>query len=156
AVYDKPGLVRGWRERDQMETNVLMLENLFEPLRAAAPRQDYLRARQVGAAWRRTILRPQVIFGCSLGSHMNVIPALGVYAALLKEAGRPLSFPGGPSWVREAVDADLLARACEWAATSPGCANETFNINNGDVFEWRQVWPAIAETLGMDVGPDEP
>jgi hypothetical protein len=34
--------------------------------------------------------------------------------------------------------------------------NETFNINNGDVFEWRQVWPAIAETLGMEVGPDEP
>jgi hypothetical protein len=32
----------------------------------------------------------------------------------------------------------------------------TILINNGDVFEWRQVWPAIAETLGMDVGPDEP
>jgi len=196
ALYEKPGLVRGWRERDQMETNLRMLEHLFEPLRGAARRlehvtllqgtkaygahlgpitipakerqprhqhenfywlqEDYLRARQTGQPWHWTILRPQVIFGESLGSHMNVIPAIGVYAALLKEAGRPLSFPGGPSWVREAVDADLLARACEWAATSPACANETFNINNGDVFEWRQVWPAIAETLGMDVGPDEP
>jgi hypothetical protein len=58
--------------------------------------------------------------------------------------------------VREAVDADLLARACEWAAESPACANETFNINNGDVFEWRQVWPAIADALGMAVGPEEP
>src|SRR6266851_3606577 len=97
---------------------------------------------------------------------MNLIPAIGVYAALLREAGRPLAFPGGPPsfdghgpsnpWLREAVDADLLARACEWAATSPACANGTFNINNGDIFEWRQVWPAIAETLGMDVGPDEP
>jgi hypothetical protein len=97
-----------------------------------------------------------VIFGESLGSHMNVLPALGVYAALLREEGRPLSFPGGPPWTREAVDADLLARACEWAATSPACANETFNINNGDVFDWRHVWPAIAETLGMEVGPDAP
>jgi nucleoside-diphosphate-sugar epimerase len=117
--------------------------------------EDYLRARQAGQAWTWTILRPQVVFGESLGSHMNMIPAIGVYAALLREEGRPLSFPGGPPWVREAVDADLLARACEWAATAPACANETFNINNGDVFEWRHVWPAIAETLGMDVGPDE-
>jgi hypothetical protein len=87
---------------------------------------------------------------------MNLIPAIGVYAALLREDGRPLAFPGGPPWVREAVDADLLARACAWAATSPACANEIFNINNGDVFEWRNVWPAIAETLGMDVGADDP
>jgi nucleoside-diphosphate-sugar epimerase len=196
ALYEKPGLIRGWRDPDQMETNQRMLENLFEPLHAVAaglrhvtllqgtkaygahlgpipvpakeraPRhrhdnfyflqEDYLREKQRGQAWRWTILRPQVIFGESLGSHMNMIPAIGVYAALLREAGRPLAFPGGPPWVREAVDADLLARACAWAATSEACANETFNINNGDVFDWRHVWPAIAETLGMDVGPDEP
>jgi nucleoside-diphosphate-sugar epimerase len=196
ALFEKPGLIRGWREPDQMETNRVMLENLFEPLRRAArdlrhvtllqgtkaygahlgpitipakerqPRhahdnfywlqEDYLRERQRGQGWTFTILRPQVIFGESLGSHMNLIPALGVYAALLREAGQPLAFPGGPPWVREAVDADLLARACEWAATSPACANETFNINNGDVFEWRHVWPAIAETLEMDVGPETP
>lgn len=196
ALYEKPGLFRGWRERDQMETNLRMLQHLFEPLRAAAtglehvtllqgtkaygahlkpipipareraPRdphenfywlqEDYLRERSSRQAWRWTILRPQVIFGESLGSHMNMIPAIGVYAALLREAGRPLAFPGGAPWVREAVDADLLARACEWAATTPACGDETFNINNGDVFEWRHVWPAIAETLGMPVGPDEP
>jgi nucleoside-diphosphate-sugar epimerase len=196
ALYEKPGLYRGWRERDQMDTNRTMLANLFEPLRRAAtglqhvtllqgtkaygahlkpipipareraPRdphenfywlqEDYLRERQAGQAWRWTILRPQVIFGESLGSHMNVIPAIGVYAAWLRESGRPLAFPGGPPWVREAVDADLLARACEWAATSPACANETFNINNGDVFEWRHVWPTIADALDMAVGPDAP
>ena len=196
ALYEKPGLIRGWRERDQMETNRVMLENFFEPLYAVAqglrhvtllqgtkaygahlgpiaipakerqPRhehenfywlqEDYVRQRQRDQAWTFTILRPQVIFGESLGSHMNLIPAIGVYAALLREQGRPLAFPGGPPWVREAVDADLLAHACEWAATSPACANETFNINNGDVFEWRQVWPAIADALDMEVGPDDP
>ena len=36
ALHEKPGLIPGWRERDQMETNRVMLENLFEPLRAAA------------------------------------------------------------------------------------------------------------------------
>jgi len=140
------------------------------PARENAPRaphaafywlqEDWLRGQQSrhkpGTPWHWTILRPQIIFGESLGSHMNIIPAIGAYAALLRQAGEPLYFPGGVPWVREAVDAGLLARACEWAATSPACRNETFNITNGDVFEWRNVWPAIADALGMQPGPDRP
>ncbi|MES2975422.1 MAG: SDR family oxidoreductase [Pseudomonadota bacterium] len=140
------------------------------PARERAPRaphaafywlqEDWLRERQRqqqrAQPWHWTILRPQIIFGESLGSHMNIIPAIGAYAALLRQAGEPLYFPGGVSWVREAVDASLLARACEWAATSAACRNETFNITNGDVFEWRNAWPAIADALGMQPGPDRP
>src|SRR5215475_205014 len=196
ALYEKPGLVHGWRERDQKETNLLMLQNLFEPLAAVAqglqhvtllqgtkaygahiapfpvparerwPRhqhenfywlqEDYLREQQKGKDWHWTIFRPQIIFGESLGSNMNAIPTIGVYAALLREAGKPLSFPGGGPWLTEAVDADLLAQACAWAATTPACANETFNITNGDVFVWQNVWPTVAEALGMEVGPPQP
>src|SRR5215207_4396163 len=36
AVFEKPGLVPGWSERDQMETNLAMLENVMEPLTKAA------------------------------------------------------------------------------------------------------------------------
>src|SRR5262245_56825417 len=36
ALYEKPGLVQGWRERDQMETNLAMLDNLFAPLENVA------------------------------------------------------------------------------------------------------------------------
>jgi nucleoside-diphosphate-sugar epimerase len=36
ALYEKPGLIKGWFERDQMETNLTMLKNLFDPLEAAA------------------------------------------------------------------------------------------------------------------------
>jgi hypothetical protein len=43
-----------------------------------------------------------------------------------------------------------------WAGQSPQAANEAFNITNGDVFEWRNVWPALAETLGVETGPDMP
>lgn len=196
ALYEKPGLVQGWQERDQMETNLAMLDNVFAPLQAVArnlehvsllqgtkaygvhlgpfpvparerwPRhqhenfyflqEDYLRERQVGQGWHWTVWRPQLILGESLGSHMNVIPAIGVYAALGKEAGLPLSFPGGPPFVLEAIDADLLARACAWAATADASHNEIFNITNGDVFVWQNVWPAIADALGMEVGPPEP
>jgi hypothetical protein len=43
-----------------------------------------------------------------------------------------------------------------WAAESPQAANEAFNITNGDVFDRRSVWPALATTLGVQRGPDEP
>lgn len=196
AVNEKPGLIQGWRERDQMETNLAMLENLFAPLEAVAtglqhvsllqgtkaygvhlapfpiparerwPRhqhenfywlqEDYLRAKQRGKTWHWTILRPQLVFGEAIGGNLNVLPAIGVYAALRREAGLPLSFPGGPPLIFEAVDTELFARALEWAATTPACQNETFNITNGDVFVWHNVWPVIAEALGMEVGPPEP
>ncbi|HYB39638.1 MAG TPA: hypothetical protein VEF72_30575 [Mycobacterium sp.] len=43
-----------------------------------------------------------------------------------------------------------------WAAGSPQAANEASNITNGDVFEWRNLWPALAKTLAVDTGPDTP
>src|SRR5271156_3330552 len=36
ALYEKADLIKGWRDREQMETNLAMLRNLFEPLEAAA------------------------------------------------------------------------------------------------------------------------
>lgn len=118
--------------------------------------EDYLRGCRQGADWALTILRPQVIFGESVGSAMNPIPAIGVYAALQKEAGRPLAFPGGARRVFQAVDADLLARVCVWAAEAPAARDETFNVNNGEAFEWATVWPAIAEAFGMQAGDPVP
>ena len=118
--------------------------------------EDYLKACQRAAGWSWTILRPQIIFGQSFGSAMNAIPALGVYAALLRERGEPLYYPGGPSNILEAVDADLLARAIAWAGETDAARNETFNVTNGDIFQWSGVWPAIADALGMEAGPPRP
>ena len=36
ALYEKPGLIAGWRDADQMLTNLAMLRNLLEPLAVAA------------------------------------------------------------------------------------------------------------------------
>src|SRR5258705_1445089 len=102
-----------------------------------------------------TALRPQLVTGPTPGA-LNVMPAIGVYAAIRREKGEPFGFPGGPSFVWEAADAELVADVMVWAAQSPQAANEAFNITNGDVFEWRNVWPAIAETLGVETGPDRP
>ena len=37
-----------------------------------------------------------------------------------------------------------------------GLRRSDFNITNGDVFTWREVWPVIADALGMKVGSPEP
>jgi nucleoside-diphosphate-sugar epimerase len=195
ALFEKPGLVPGWLERDQMETNLAMLQNCLEPLLAKRSlrhvtllqgtkaygihvhpmpiparerarrdehenfywlQEDYLkaRAREHGFMW--TILRPQLIVGRPWGVAMNLAPIIGVYAALRREQGKPFSFPGGVAYVWEAVDARLVAEVIEWAGESPAAINEHFNVTNGDVFEWRNLWPGMAEVLGVEVGPDEP
>ena len=108
-------------------------------------------ARSMDATY--TIFRPQFVFSGVLGAAMNLIPAIGVYAALCRELGRPFSFPGGESYVAEAVDARLLADALHWAATALGAGDETFNITNGDVFEWRDLWGSFAAGARRRAGP---
>jgi nucleoside-diphosphate-sugar epimerase len=118
--------------------------------------EDYLRAAQAGRDWTFTILRPVLIVGEAIGGAMNLIPALGAHAAVMRERGPILPYPGGAERVSQAVDADLLARAIDWSGEAPAARNETFNIANGDVFSWPNIWPAIAEAVGMRPGPDEP
>lgn len=198
ALYERPGLVAGWREDEQIRTNDLMLRNLFGPLERAAPglrhvallqgtkaygvhvrpltvparenrsemheqpnfywnQERFLSAQQKGKDWTWSILRPVLIVGDSVGSAMNVIPALGVYAALMRRAGKTkLDYPGGVGRVAQAVDADLLARAIAWSGEAAAARNEIFNVTNGDVFAWPNVWPAIADALGFAAGEHVP
>lgn len=117
--------------------------------------EDLLTGAAAQAGYAYTIFRPQFIFGGVTGVAMNLIPVIGVYAALCRELDQSFSYPGGPSYVAEAADSRLLANALHWAASSPAAANETFNITNGDVFEWRDLWPSLASMLGVEPGPDE-
>jgi hypothetical protein len=139
------------------------------PLREREPRaehpnfyfrqEDYLLEKQrAGASWGLTVFRPTVICGDAWGNNMNPVPPLAAYAALLREAGEPLHFPGreGVPVLREAVDVDLVAEALAWAATSGEAGGGTYNLTNGDVFLWENVWPAIAEEFGMDTGEHRP
>jgi len=117
--------------------------------------EDYVRDMGAKHGFTYTALRPQLVTGQTPGA-LNVLPAIGVYAAIRREKGEPFSFPGGPSFVWESADANLVGQVMVWAAQAPQAANEIFNVTNGDVFEWRSVWPAMAETLGVELGPDDP
>jgi nucleoside-diphosphate-sugar epimerase len=136
------------------------------PARERAPRdphenfywlqEDYLKAKAAERGFRWTIFRPQIIAGAAWGAAMNPLLAFGAYAAIRREEGKTFAYPGGAIQVMELVDPRLLAHAFEWAAEAPAAANETFNATNGDVFAWREVWPAMADAFGMEQGPDEP
>jgi nucleoside-diphosphate-sugar epimerase len=138
------------------------------PLREREPRrehpnfyflqEDYLHEKQRNASWAMTVFRPTVIYGDATGNNMNPILAIAAYATLLREQGEPLHFPGRETApvLREAVDARLVARAIAWAAESPNARGQTYNLTNGDVFLWQNVWPVIAETLGMEPGEQRP
>ena len=118
--------------------------------------EDFLRDHAKRQDYTITILRPQMIVGPNHGVVMNLPPVVGVYAALRQSEGLPLSFPGGVDRAMEAVDARLVGDACLWAATNECAAGETYNLTNGEVFSWRDMWPAIAQTLDVPLGEDEP
>ncbi|QNE32708.1 NAD-dependent epimerase/dehydratase family protein [Sphingomonas sp. NBWT7] len=118
--------------------------------------EDWLRERRAGADWGLTIWRPQVVFGGATGVAMNIVPVLGAYAAICRELGLPLAYPGRAGGVSEAVDADLIADALAWAADAPAAADETYNITNGDVFTWADAWPGIAQAVGLEAAYGAP
>lgn len=109
-----------------------------------------LRERQKGKAWTWTILRPPAVCGFAVGSPMNTTLTVGMLAAMSRELGIPLRFPGTSGHLKDACDAKLLARAIEWAGQSENARNQIFNVANGDAFMWEQVFPKIAEVFGME------
>ena len=195
ALYEKPELIAGWRDAEQIATNLAMLRNVLDFLAPSSAlehvtllqgtkaygahlrpmrnpgresdarheganfywaQEDYLREAAASHGFAFSIMRPQVVCGFALGSPMNIIAAIGVYAAIQKALGEPLRFPGGAPYVTQATDARLLARAIVWAASNPACRGETFNVANGDVLIWHTSWPTIARALGMEAGEPRP
>ena len=117
--------------------------------------EDLLRERQA-SRWHWTILRPQVVLGSAPGSAMNMVAAIGAYAAISRALGLPLVYPGIGHRVTEATDVRVLARAILWAGHASAAADQIFNITNGDAFVWQNLWPAIARRFGMQVGLPHP
>ncbi len=118
--------------------------------------QDLVATRQRGKAWSWSTARPHGICGFATGNPMNLTMVVAVYATLSQALGLPLRHPGPEANMKalyQVTDAMLLARAVEWMATEPGCANQPFNVTNGDVFRWEHLWPRVAEYFDMPLAP---
>jgi nucleoside-diphosphate-sugar epimerase len=120
--------------------------------------EDYLREIQAGQPWSWSAVRPQAVCGLSIGNPLNLTSVVAVYAVISRELGLPLRWPGKPDafhTIYQVTDYEILGKSMVWAATTPECANETFNIANGDVFRWDYMWEHIAAYFGMEVGPPQ-
>ena len=114
--------------------------------------QDWLESAAARHGFTWSALRPEAVCGFAVGNPMNLMMAIAVYAAICAELDVPFAFPGkAGAWTAlyEVTDARILAAAAQWAATTPACAAEAFNITNGDVFRWCNLWPQLAESFDL-------
>lgn len=121
--------------------------------------EDLLRERSARDGWRFTILRPDAMLGIAVGNPMNLLMAIAVYASITRALRLPLRFPGtraSAAALTQATDAQLLARATEWAATSSAAADETFNVINGDQYRWEQLFPRFADEFELPYAGIQP
>jgi nucleoside-diphosphate-sugar epimerase len=121
--------------------------------------EDILRARQKGKRWSWSASRPGFLYDFAPERPRNVPPTIGAWAAMCREFGMRLDFPGKPqnyTALFEATDATQLAQSIKWMATSEKGRNEAFNITDGTVFRWERLWPRIARFYGMEVGQIRP
>lgn len=121
--------------------------------------EDLLRERSAAGEFEWSILRPDVVVGDIAGNPMNIVMVMGVFAALSREAGVPLRFPGTQKVydgvLAQTTDAGWMARASVWAALDPAARNEAFNLVN-EPFRWERVWRHVAKAFDMEVGPPQP
>ena len=116
---------------------------------------DWLKNRRRNRPWDIVTLRPHTVWGYSEGTRNNLITLIAAYAAIQRERGKPLDFPGPVATYlkrSQATAASLLGACTVWAAQSRASADRDFNITNGDTFSWSSLWPRIAQLFGMRSG----
>jgi len=117
--------------------------------------QDFLGERSSRGGWSYTISRPHVFCDRAIDNPRSIGLVIAAFAEVQRELGLPLDFPGSTAAfaVRtQFTDLGLLARAVTWMATDARCANQAFNVVNGDSPTWSGLWPGIARCFRLEPG----
>ena len=112
--------------------------------------QPILAAYAKNKHWVWVCTYPQDVIGVAKGNFMNLATSIGIYAAVNESLpGSELPFPGNEEtylalniWTHS----KLHAKFALWAMAEPKCANENFNVVNGDVDSWQTCgrrWLAV-------------
>ena len=110
--------------------------------------EDHLRGRQQGKRWTYSVLRPEAVCGYAVGNPMNLTMVIAAYAAISKELGVPLRFPGSRAAydaLYQVTSADILARAAAWGGGGAGGGERGLQHHQ------RRLLP-----LAVHVAPDRP
>ena len=117
--------------------------------------EDYLAASSREENWSYSTSRPHAFCDPAVDHPRSAGLVFAVYAGIQRELGLRFDFPGGELGYEahtQFTDLGLLARAVTWMATEPRCANQSFNVVNGDYPRWRELWMRLAAWLEIDVG----
>ncbi|KAF3004839.1 hypothetical protein E8E13_004588 [Curvularia kusanoi] len=108
-----------------------------------------------------TVTYPNDVIGYAVGNYMNLSTSIALYALISKEldtSNSGLIFPGSPLFYTKFdcfTSSKLHAQFCAWAALEPRAANSAFNVENGDVESWQNLWPKVAHYFGSKVHPSQ-
>ncbi|KAL2015073.1 hypothetical protein VTK56DRAFT_6408 [Thermocarpiscus australiensis] len=152
------GVHLGQAKNPMVETDPWLRDAPFPP-NFYYRQQDILRSfceKHSGISW--VVTYPNDVIGFAKGNFMNLAEGLAIYAAVSKELGEDLVFPGSETFYTKFdsfTSSKLHAQFCEWAMLEPKAANQAFNVVNGDVQSWQDLWPRLARRFGMRVKPDQ-
>ncbi|MGI9419299.1 MAG: SDR family oxidoreductase [Geminicoccaceae bacterium] len=121
--------------------------------------EDLLRERSSEAGWTWSASRPNTLLHFTPANPRNLVSTLGAYAAICREVGSALDFPGPEgafTSLTQLTSTDLLTRAIAWMATDDKAGNQAFNIANGDLIRWCRFWPKLARAFGIPCGGVRP
>ena len=116
---------------------------------------DFLIERTRNAKWSYSTSRPHAFCDTAIDHPRSIGLVIAAFAMIQRELGLPLDYPGteqGFHTVTQFTDITLLARSVVWMATEPRCANQDFNVVNGDWPRWSELWPDFAAYFGMKAG----
>ncbi len=116
---------------------------------------DFLIERTRNAKWSYSTSRPHAFCDTAIDHPRSIGLVIAAFAMIQRELGLPLDYPGteqGFHTVTQFTDITLLARSVVWMATEPRCANQDFNVVNGDWPRWSALWPDFAAYFGVKAG----
>jgi hypothetical protein len=123
---------------------------------------DLLEQLSKGKSWTFSEVRPDGVVGFAPGTNaMNMAQGIAIYLFMFKEvhgAGSIVPFPGhdhGYHSTHTDTFQDILAQMEIHAAlNTEKCGNGgVFNVADGQVVTWAQVWPRLCEPFGLMGGP---
>lgn len=140
--------------KNPMQESDHWLKNPSYPSNFYYRQQEILKKEAEENNWEWTVTYPNDVVGVAKGNFMNLVSAIGIYASICKELDQPLIWPGSPHFYTKfdsLTCSTLHAQFNAWAAFAPGAANQAFNVVNGDVESWQNLWPRVASKFGLKI-----
>lgn len=151
------GVHLGATKNPMLESDPMLVSedgNEDRPLNFYYRQQTALAERAAKSNWDWVATYPNDVIGFARDNFMNLGTAIGLYAAINKEMGQPLIWPGSETFYSGfdcLTSSKLHAKFCLWAAREPKAGNQGFNVVNGDTETYQNIWPRVAKRFGVKI-----